>query len=132
MLLTISQVIWQFRQDHAVSKLFHCDFDFDFNFNFSSSRTSFHSLKMLIIINVFCLYLGKSELKKKPSVEHDTYGQDYGGNPCKYSRNGTPCKKPCDGYECRPEGGATCCGSRCRKYSELNNGKCDKRSLAWK
>ena len=41
MLVTISQVIWHFRQDHALSKLFHCDI----NFNISSSRTSFRSLK---------------------------------------------------------------------------------------
>ena len=49
MLLTISQVIWQFRQDHALSKPFHCDFNFDI----SSSRTSFRSLKTLFFMRIF-------------------------------------------------------------------------------
>ena len=46
MFLTISQVIYQFRLDEAVSLLFHCDFNFEFDFEISSSRTSFHSLEM--------------------------------------------------------------------------------------
>ena len=33
MFLTISQIIYQIRQDQAVSKLFGCDFNFDFDFD---------------------------------------------------------------------------------------------------
>ena len=46
MFQTMYQVIWQFRQDHAVSKLFCFDFNFHFDFFISSPRTSFRSLKI--------------------------------------------------------------------------------------
>ena len=52
MLETISKVIWQFRQDHAVSKLFCFDFDFNFDFFISSPRTSFRSLKIWQYITI--------------------------------------------------------------------------------